>query len=219
MRFINLRNAVIGTLLGAFAFVGSATAQNVNEEYREWQRAQQRAQREYREYRRTRSARDYRQWQNAQARAQREYLEYQRANRMYNAGSGIGYGYGRAPVNTRVRGYRVYRNGGYYTTTYEGGQLLQRAVNLGYQYGYRDGQNDRARGSGFNYADESAYRNATPGYQAYVARDQYQYYFREGFRRGYEDGYRSQMRYGYRTNNGFNILGTVLNSILRLTQY
>lgn len=210
---------VMAFIFGSFVLAVSALsvdAQNVNEEYREWQRAQRQAQEEYRDWQRTRRATDRRDWQQAQRRAQREYLEYQRAGRMNNAGNGIGYGYGRARANDR---YRVYRNGRYYSTDQRGAELLQRAVNLGYQRGFQSGQEDRRYGNRYGYNDERTYRSGTHGYQSYVARDQYQYYFQQGFQRGYEDGYNQQARYGYQSGNNWNILGTVLNSILNLTQY
>lgn len=221
MRVFNARKAVISSLFGSmfvFGMVLSASAQNPTEEYREWQRAQREAQEEYRDWQRTRSPRDYRDYQQAQRRAQREYIEYQRSGRINNAGRGIGYGYGRVNNVNRNRNYRVYRQGRYYETNQRGAELLQRAVNLGYQQGYREGQNDRRYNNRYDYRDENVYRNGSYGYQSYVAQDQYQYYFQQGFQRGYEDGYNSQTRYGYRSGNSFNILGTVLNSILNLTQ-
>ena len=53
------------------------------------------------------------------------------------------------------------------------------------------------------------------GYESYVDRNQYQYYFQQGFQRGYDDGYNSRARYG--SNN--TILGTFLNQILRVQPY
>ena len=97
--------------------------------------------------------------------------------------------------------------------------MLRSAVNRGYQQGYAEGQRDRRYGRGDdNDRDSSMYRSGTYGYQSYVARDQYQYYFQQGFQRGYEDGYNSTNRYGYRSGSSFNILGNVLNTILNLTQ-
>jgi hypothetical protein len=50
----------------------------------------------------------------------------------------------------------------------------------------------------------------------YVDRDDYNYYFREGFSRGYEDGYDSRYQYGRYSNGTSSILGAVLSSILNL---
>ena len=212
MKLLNVKRTVIGSIVGLFLLlgaVGTASAQIYNEEYREWQRAQQRAQREYQNYLRTRSRSDYRDWQQAQRRAQREYAEYRRTagynNRYTNRAGGSRY-------------YRVYRNGSYYQTDARGAELLRQAVNSGYQQGFQQGQLDARYGRRANYYGNNVYRTGTYGYQTYVDRSQYQYYFQQGFQRGYEDGFNNQYRYGYRSNNGINILGTILNGILNLTQ-
>jgi hypothetical protein len=193
-----------GVLLLAGA--SSISAQNPTEEYREWQRAQREAQEEYRDYQRTRSRRDYRDWQQAQRRAQQEYAEYQRASRYGNVNQGRRNGW-----------YRINRGGRYYEVNQRQYQLLQTAVNRGYQQGYNAGVRDRryGRGDGYYYND-NVYRSGSYGYQSYVTRDQYQYYFQQGFQRGYQDGYNSRYQYGYRSNNGLNILGNVISSILQI---
>jgi hypothetical protein len=219
MRDLNLKKLLIGTLFGALMMVGTAltaSAQNVSKEYRDWQQAQARAQREYQQYLRTRSASDYRDWQRAQQRAQREYMEYQRAasrtNVIVNNSGYYNAGYGVVPG----RMYRVNRGGSYYTVDARGVELLRAAVQNGYNQGYRQGQLDRQYRRGYNFGVHSTYRTGTYGWQSYVAQNQYQYYFREGFQRGYEDGYNSTFRYGVRSNTGLNILGGVLNTILRI---
>lgn len=111
-------------------------------------------------------------------------------------------------------------NGRYYDTDNRGAELLRSAVNRGYQQGYRAGQVDASRRTNYRYNDSQYYRNGTYGYQSYVNRSQYQYYFREGFQRGYEDGYYSRSRYGYNSGGGgWNILGSILSSILNFQQY
>lgn len=211
MKLFSLRSKVVGAVIGSFLFLagaGAASAQNYNEEYREWQEAQRRAQEEYRDYLRTRSRGDYRDWQQAQRQAQREYAEYRRS-----AGSNNRY------TNRRggSRWYRVYRNGSYYQTDNRGAELLRQAVNRGYQEGYRQGQLDSRYGRRSGYYGSNVYRSGVIGYQSYVDRSQYQYYFQQGFQRGYEDGYNNQFRYGYRTNSGLNILGNILNTILTIS--
>ena len=212
MKILSLRNSIIGAVIAGFLLMGAidTSAQNYNEEYREWQRAQRRAQQEYQDYLRTRSRRDYIQWQRAQQRAQREYAEFRNSagynNRYYNRSGGSQW-------------YRVYRNGSYYQTDYRGAELLRQAVNSGYQQGYRQGQSDARYRRGSNYYGNNVYRTGVYGYQSYVDRSQYQYYFQQGFQRGYEDGYNNQYQYGYRSNNGLNILGNILNSILNISQY
>ncbi len=200
--------AIGGFSLALVAGAQSVSAQTWNEEYREWQDAQRRAQEEYRDYQRTRSARDYRDWQQAQRRAQQEYAEYRRTagynNRYTNRAGGS-------------RWYRINRGGSYYNVDQRQYQLLQNAVNQGYRQGYNAGVRDRryGRDEGYYYND-NVYRSGTYGYQTYVARDQYQYYFQQGFQRGYQDGINSTYRYGYRTNSGLNVLSNVLSSILQI---
>ena len=205
----------MGVSLGFVVFAGaavSASAQNVNRELRQLQAAQRQAAIAYQRYQRTRRTSDYRHWQNAQARLQREQLQYQRAvtlanNRgIYNAG----YSYG------SPRLYRINRGGRYYNVDQRQVELLRSAVNQGYSQGYRQGQIDRQYRRSYNYGTHSLYRSGSYGWQSYVARDQYQYYFQQGFQRGYEDGFNSSYRYGVRSGNGFNILAGVLNTILQV---
>jgi flagellar biosynthesis/type III secretory pathway protein FliH len=117
------------------------------------------------------------------------------------------------------RQYRVYRNGGYYQTDYRGAELLRQAVNAGYQQGYRQGQIDRQNRRKGGYYGSNIYRSGTYGYQSYVDRSQYQYYFQQGFQRGYQDGYNSQIRYGSRAGNTVNILGSILSTILNIREF
>lgn len=218
MKLFNLRNLAVGSILGSFMLLGaaSANAQNRNEEYREWREAQRRAQEEYRDYLRTRSRRDYRDWQQAQREAQREYADYQRANRRYGDRYDRDDRYDRYRDRRDGRWYRVYRDGRYYRVDNRGAEALRRAVNYGYQQGYRQGQQDARYGRDRGYYESPVYSRGAYGYQGYVDRNQYQYYFQQGFQRGYEDGYNNQFRYGYRTNSGTNILGGILNAILNL---
>ena len=117
------------------------------------------------------------------------------------------------------RYYRVYRNGGYYQTDYRGAELLRRAVNAGYQQGYRQGQLDRRYRRSGGYYGSNVYRSGSYGYQSYVDRSQYQYYFQQGFERGYHDGYNDELRYGRRSNGVVNIIGSILGSILDVREY
>jgi flagellar biosynthesis/type III secretory pathway protein FliH len=115
--------------------------------------------------------------------------------------------------------YRVYRNGSYYNTDSRGAELLRRAVNAGYQQGYQQGQQDRQYRRSGGYYGSNTYRSGTYGYQSYVDRGQYQYYFQQGFQRGYQDGYNTRTQYGYRQGGSMNILGSILGSILNIRQY
>jgi len=215
MRLFSLKNVVLSSAVALVTLAGaiSADAQNRGE-YRDYIRAQREAQREYREYLRTRSRSDYRDWQRAQREAQRELREYQQSSRYNNRSTRRVYNTYNTGITGQQRYYRVYRDGNYYQTDYRGAELLRQAVNSGYQQGYRQAQNDRRYGRGNDYYGSNVYRMGTYGYQTYVARDQYQYYFQQGFQRGYEDGYNNQLRYGYRSGNNYNILGTILSTIL-----
>jgi hypothetical protein len=212
MKLFTLKNTLVGSILGSFLLfgaIGSASAQNYNNEYRQWQEAQRRAQREYQDYLRSRSRDDYSEWQQAQRRAQEEYADYRRSSRYNNR-------YTNREGGSRY--YRIYRNGSYYQTDYRGAELLRQAVNRGYQQGFQQGQTDARYGRRGSYYGNNVYRSGVYGYQSYVDRSQYQYYFQQGFQRGYEDGFNNQYRYGYRSNNGLNILGNILNGILNLSQ-
>jgi flagellar biosynthesis/type III secretory pathway protein FliH len=119
----------------------------------------------------------------------------------------------------QARMYRIYRNGSYYQTDYRGAELLRQAVNEGYRQGYRQGQLDRRYGRNSGYYGSTIYRSGTYGYRTYVDRNQYQYYFQQGFERGYQDGFNSQTRYGYYSGGRWNILANILGSILNIQQY
>ena len=204
-----------GFSLALLAGAQSVSAQNTSEEYREWHRAQRQAQEEYQDYLRTRSRRDYRDWQQAQRIAQREYNEYQRVSRRGNTGYYNNSGY--YNNNRRAGFYRINRGGSYYEVDQRQYALLQQAVNAGYQQGYNAGVRDRRYGYGGNYyMNDRVYRTGTYGYQSYVNRDLYQYYFQQGFQRGYQDGVNNSFRYGSRTSTGLSILGNVLGTILQL---
>jgi flagellar biosynthesis/type III secretory pathway protein FliH len=141
-----------------------------------------------------------RDWEREQRRIQRQQQKQaQRQQRRYER-----------------RMYRVY-NG--YQTDERGIQILRDAVNRGYQQGFYAGQTGRRNGYGYGYNGLSSYRNGTYGYNSYVNTSAYRYYFQQGFQRGYEDGYNSRYQYGYRSNNGINILGSILSGILNLSSY
>src|SRR5688572_26403704 len=207
MKFTRYIASVMTFAFLALIGVGTAAAQNPNEEYREWQNAQRRAQEEYRDYQRRPTRANYRDWQEAVRHAQREQAEYQRVQMR---------GGNFARNNRSGRFFRVIRDGSSFQVDNRGAELLRNAVRRGYQQGYRAGVNDRRFGRGYNYYNNSMFRSGTFGYASYVARNQYQYYFQQGFQRGYEDGYYSRLQYGVRSGNSFNILGGVLNTILNI---
>ena len=86
-------------------------------------------------------------------------------------------------------------------------EIRRQALSIGYDEGYRAGQNDRASGRDRDFEDHSAYRDATIGYRSsYGNRELYRRSFREGFRRGYEDGYRNRST---RTRGIGGVLGDI----------
>jgi flagellar biosynthesis/type III secretory pathway protein FliH len=115
--------------------------------------------------------------------------------------------------------YRINRNGGWYNTDQRGVELLRQAVNEGYRQGFAAGRSDRNRRVGLNWGGSSVYRTGTYGYQTYVDRSQYQYYFQQGFQRGYQDGYNSRYQYGSNNGGSLNILTVILGSILNVQRY
>ena len=113
--------------------------------------------------------------------------------------------------------YQYNRGGNNYQTNQYGADMLRQAVNNGYQEGYRAGQADRQDRWGSNYQSSYAYQDANYGYNGYyVERDDYNYYFREGFQRGYQDGYNRQYQYGRRTNGTYIMLNGILGQVLGL---
>jgi hypothetical protein len=122
-------------------------------------------------------------------------------------------------VDYGVPNYRYSRNGSYYDVNQYGANMLQQAINAGYQEGFLAGQADRQDGWQNDPESCDAYSDATYGYDSYyVDMAEYQYYFREGFRRGYEDGYYGRSQYGTYSDGKYAILGQVLNVILNLVQ-
>jgi flagellar biosynthesis/type III secretory pathway protein FliH len=119
----------------------------------------------------------------------------------------------------RQQSYRVYRNGSYYNTDNRGAELLRQAVNRGYQQGVIAGRNDRMGRRGMSWRNSRVYSSGNYGYQSYVDSSQYRYYFQQGFERGYQDGYNSRYQYGSNNNGTFNILGSILSSILNIRSY
>ena len=108
------------------------------------------------------------------------------------------------PGNYRTN-YRRYR------TNERGANLLREAVRRGYTEGYQAGRDDRNGRRRMDYRRNRVYRSANSGWESYVDRRQYQYYYQQGFQRGYQDGFYSRNRYG----NGSEILANVLGGIFR----
>lgn len=116
--------------------------------------------------------------------------------------------------------YRYYRAGNYYYTSQYGIQMIEDAINRGYEEGYYSGQADREDGWGFNATSSYAFLDASYGYDSYyISMDEYNHYFREGFRRGYEDGYYSRYNYGRYDNGRYNVLGGILEAIFTFVRF
>ncbi|HEX3102591.1 MAG TPA: hypothetical protein VHQ01_12395, partial [Pyrinomonadaceae bacterium] len=187
MKNIDVKKAILNSIIGVAVLVGTAlftNAQDNSRQYRDWQTAQQQAQQRHDAYLRSNNRRDYDQWQRAEQLARQRQTAYQQYVSRY------GNRYNNSSYNNNHRGmYRVNRNGSDYWVDSRGAELLKQAVNRGYQQGYQQGAMAKRRGYGYDYNRETIYRNGTYGYQSFVTRDQYQYYFQQGFQRGYEDGY------------------------------
>ena len=150
----------------------------------------------------------------AQYRFQQEYLAHLRQQQS-RIQSRDRYDYDRDPFFYTPSQYRYNRGGRYYETNQYGLDLLRQAVNYGYEEGYRAGRADRDDRWRSDYENCYAYQDANYGYSGfYVDRDDYNYYFREGFRRGYEDGYGRRTQYGRVTNGKVAILAAVLAGIV-----
>lgn len=108
--------------------------------------------------------------------------------------------------NRYRRNRRNSNNGGYYGSA----EARRRAQEIGYEEGYRAGQDDRARGRGYDLDSHSTYRDATAGYNnSYGDIENYRNNFREAYRRGYEEGYRNRDGRSRRSR-----VGTILGDIL-----
>ena len=150
----------------------------------------------------------------AQYRFQEDYLGRLRQQQVFLQNDGHP-DYDNDPYFYTAPIYRYRRGGRYYETNQYGADLLRQAVNYGYQEGFRAGQADRQDRWRSNYRGSYAYQDANYGYNGYyVDRDDYNYYFREGFRRGYEDGYSSRYQYGRYSNGSYSILDAILSQVL-----
>ena len=152
----------------------------------------------------------------AQYRFQEHYSERLRQRRV-GLQNDRDHDYNDDPYFHTAPNYRYNRGGSYYQTNQYGADLLRQAVNYGYQEGFRSGQADQQDRWGSNYQGSYAYRDANYGYSGYyLAQDDYNYYFREGFRRGYEDGYSSRYEYGRYSNGSYSMLDAILLQVLNL---
>jgi flagellar biosynthesis/type III secretory pathway protein FliH len=116
--------------------------------------------------------------------------------------------------------YRYRRAGSYYYVNQYGVNLIQEALNDGYQQGFYAGRADRMDSWRYDYDNSYAYQDASYGYYGfYISQSEYSYYFREGFRRGYEDGYYSRDQYGRYYGGRYGLLDSVLSVIFSAVRY
>lgn len=202
----NFKKLAVGTALGVFAVLGTSTAVDAQNTRKE-QKQEQKIERQQAKIDR----------QRAKLMRERQQDWARRNNQIVvNRRTGTGY-YTLDPNGEITTGrYRVVRNNRTYNTDHRGAALLRNAVNEGYRQGFNAGRSDYSSMRRTGWSNSNVYRTGTMGYQNSVDRGQYQYYFQQGFQRGYQDGVNQSMRYGYRTNNGLSILGSVLGTILQL---
>jgi hypothetical protein len=141
----------------------------------------------------------------AQSRNQQAYLNHLREQRTFLM-NGRHPDYDRDPYFYSPPIYRYSRAGRYYEANQYAADFLRQAVNFGYQQGFMAGEADRMDHWRPDYQASYAYQDANYGYNGYyIERDDYNFYFREGFRRGYEDGYGNRHVYG-RYESGSHIM-------------
>ena len=189
----------------------------ISEERQRSARFHQQHQRDSRNQWQDRYARQLRdQRRNSQYRYQQQY--YDRLRQQQLRFSARNYNYYNDPYYYTPASYRYSYGGRSFETNRYGRDLMNQAVNFGYQEGLRAGRADHDDGWRSDYRNSYAYEDASYGYNGYyLAQDQYNYYFRQGFQRGYEDSYRNDYRYGGRGSDGnYAILAGVLATIVAL---
>ena len=217
MRSNKFMKKLLVSAAGSLVLFGSATfVAAQRSEYNEYQEALRNEQRQCARYQRNPSRSNYNECQDARRDTREEYAKYQRElreqgnwryNDRYNTGQTVVVG--TSPYRSGM--YRINMGGRYYNVDNRGYSVLRDAVNRGYQQGYNAGIRDRRYGN-YSYQRNNVYMSGTYGYNSYVARNQYQYYFQQGFQKGYEDGFYLRRQYG----TGTSILGSVLNTILNI---
>jgi hypothetical protein len=144
---------------------------------------------------------------------------YERLRMQRNAVANARYDFYNDPFYYTGAEYRYQRGGRYYETNEYGIGTLKQALNQGYKEGYRAGRADREDRWRFDPRSSFAYQDANYGYDGrYIAQDEYNHYFREGFERGYEDGYYGRHKYGSGgdDNNEWWIAAGVIGAILAI---
>jgi len=153
-----------------------------------------------------------------QLRYQQEYEERLRAQRAQVTRAQ--YDYNNDPYYYTAPNYQYQRDGRYIKTNQYGIKKLEKALQAGYNEGFKAGRADRNDRWRNDYKSAFAYQDANYGYDGqYIAQDEYNHYFREGFQRGYDDGYNDRQKYGRKNDDGgindeWLIAGGVVAAIL-----
>jgi hypothetical protein len=227
---LNLKKIVTASALGLVTVLGTseiASAQRNRDDRRDDQKQQEKTRKEDAKREREQVRAEQQRQAEWAKQNQRMQAEQRRQDERNSNDSRWGNGRWDGNNNQNSNRYRVYRNGSYYNTDRRGAELLRQAVNAGYQQGFQAARNDHNNRRRVNYSNSNIYQSGSFGYQSYVNRSQYQYYFRQGFQRGYQDGsnsryqndYDGQYQYGYNNNGSMSILGTILSQILNIQTY
>jgi hypothetical protein len=102
----------------------------------------------------------------AQYRFQQQYLERLRQQQI-RIENERNYNYSSDPYFYTPPSYRYLRSGRYYQTNQYGAELLRRAVNYGYEEGFRAGEADREDRWASSYRNSYAYQDANYGYNGF----------------------------------------------------
>ena len=136
-----------------------------------------------------------------QLRSQQQYEERLRAQRAQVTRAR--YDYDNDPNHHTAPNYQYRRDGRSYKTNQYGVKKMEKALQAGYNEGFRAGRADREDRWRYDYRSAFAYQDANFGYDGrYIAQDEYNHYFREGFQRGYDDGYHDRQKYGRKNDSG-----------------
>jgi hypothetical protein len=134
-------------------------------------------------------------------RFQQQYEERLRAQRSQLTSAR--YDYDNDPYYYTAPNYQYRREGRYYKTNQYGIKKMEKALQAGYNEGFKAGRADREDRWRNDYRSAFAYQDANYGYDGrYIAQEEYNHYFREGFQRGYDDGYNDRQKYGRKNDDG-----------------
>ena len=139
-------------------------------------------------------------------RFQEQYEERLRAQRAQL--SQARYDYNNDPYYYTAPNVRYLRDGQYRQTNQYGiEETGEGACRPATTKAIRAGRADREDRWRYDYRSAFAYQDANYGYDGrYIAQDEYNHYFREGFQRGYDDGYYARNKYGRKNDGDGNVI-------------